>query len=143
MKILSPRIYPFRKSDLTWPHIDSKFNLRHLHEISLSFKMTLVTQKLVIGISLITKFQPNLTILIFLWPNLPKNGIFSLTYLFLHFYLGFFSLIIFCMFKCLWKCQFSLMQVLEKCVVLFRSNSLKVPVIFVMNSENVFTLVWQ
>ena len=31
---------------------------------------------------------------------------------------------------------------LEKCVVLFGSNSLKVSVIIDINSENVFTLVW-
>ena len=31
---------------------------------------------------------------------------------------------------------------LEKCVALFGSNSLEVPVMFDMNSENVFTLIW-
>ena len=31
---------------------------------------------------------------------------------------------------------------LKKCVVLFESNSIKIPVMFDMNSENVFTLVW-
>ena len=31
---------------------------------------------------------------------------------------------------------------LEKCVVLFGSNSLKVPVMFDINSEIVFTFVW-
>ena len=30
----------------------------------------------------------------------------------------------------------------ERCVVLFGSNSLKLPVMFDMNSENVFILVW-
>ena len=29
-----------------------------------------------------------------------------------------------------------------KCVALFGSNSLEVPVMFDMNSENVFTLIW-
>ena len=33
-------------------------------------------------------------------------------------------------------------QCLEKCAVLFGSNSLKVSVMFDMNSVSVFTLVW-
>ena len=78
-----------------------------------------------------------------------------------HFYLGIFSLRIFCLYKCplklsikcllyyclvitLWKCEYCLIWALNKSV-LFGSNSLKVSVLCDMNSEKTFfySLIWK
>ena len=72
---------------------------------------------------------------------------------FLHFYLGIFSLRIFCLYKCplklskkcllycllitLWKCEYCLIWALSKSI-LFGSNSLKVSVLCDKNSEKMF-----
>ena len=78
-----------------------------------------------------------------------------------HFYLGIFSLRMFCLYKCplklsikcllyyclvitLWKCEYCLIWALNKSV-LFGSNSLKVSVLCDMNSEKTFyySLIWK
>ena len=48
-----------------------------------------------------------------------------------------------CSIFCQWLSEnVSISWCLKMCVILFGSNSLKVPVMFDMNSENVFTIVW-
>ena len=61
---------------LTWLRIGQKFNLHHLQEISTGFNMAALTPKLGIGISLNTKFQFELTILIF-WTKFAQKGYFQ------------------------------------------------------------------
>ena len=43
--MLSPRVFLWKWRDLTWRRKGPKFNLHHLREISVAFKMAVLTPK--------------------------------------------------------------------------------------------------
>ena len=66
-----------KRRDLNWSCIGPKFNLHYLQEISTGFRISVLTPKSDIGISLSTKFKLKLTILI--WKIFPKSSFKSKT----------------------------------------------------------------